>query len=121
MELLGTLKLVRAEQVVSASFKKREFVVTTEEQYPQDIQVEFTQDKCDLLNSYKVGDKVKVGINLRGREWTNKQGEKVYFNTIQAWNIFKQDGNNTPKTESMPSFAPAPDFSNSDEPDDLPF
>ena len=48
MELLGTLKLVRAEQVVSASFKKREFVVTTEEQYPQDIQVEFTQDKCDL-------------------------------------------------------------------------
>jgi hypothetical protein len=49
--------------------KKRELVVTTEEQYPQHIMIEFTQDKCDLLNNYSVGETVKVGINLRGREW----------------------------------------------------
>jgi hypothetical protein len=43
-----------------AAFKKRELVVTTEEQYPQHIMIEFTQDKCDLLNNYSVGETVKL-------------------------------------------------------------
>jgi len=70
-------------------FRKRELVVTTDEQYPQHIMIEFTQDKCDLLNSYRVGEPVKVSINLRGREWVNPQGETKYFNSIQGWRIEK--------------------------------
>ena len=70
-------------------FRKREMVVTTDEQYPQHIMIEFTQDKCDLLNNYKVGEPVKVSINLRGREWVNPQGETKYFNSIQGWRIEK--------------------------------
>ena len=92
MELQGTLKLIRDTQEVSASFKKREFVLTTEGDYPQDIQLEMSQDKCDVLNVYKVGDKVKVGINIRGREWVNPQGEAKYFNTIVGWKIEKLEG-----------------------------
>jgi len=84
MEVTGKIKAINAEQQVSASFKKRELVVTTEEQYPQHIMIEFTQDKCDLLNNYKVGEAVKVSINLRGREWVNPQGETKYFNSIQG-------------------------------------
>lgn len=96
MQVHGKIKVINPEQNVSATFKKREFVVTTEEQYPQHIQLEFTQDKCDLLNSYKVGDSVSVGINIRGREWVNPQGETKYFNTLQAWKIEKQQpANNT--------------------------
>ncbi len=53
MEVLGKVKVVGAEQQVSASFKKRVLVVTTEEQYPQFISITFVQDKCDLLSSYK--------------------------------------------------------------------
>lgn len=87
MEVLGFIKVIEPMQNVSASFQKRDFVVTTEEQYPQHILLQFTQDKCDLLNNYKVGDKVSVSINLRGREWVNPQGETKYFNTIQAWKI----------------------------------
>ena len=87
MEILGKVKVVNAEQQVTATFKKRELVVTTDEQYPQHILIEFTQDKCDLLNSYNIGDNVKVGINLRGREWVNPQGETKYFNTLQGWKI----------------------------------
>ena len=41
-------------------FKKRELVVTTDEQYPQSVLIEFVQDKCDLLNNFKVGDKVRM-------------------------------------------------------------
>jgi hypothetical protein len=40
--------------------------------------LQFVQDKCDLLNSFQVGE-VKIDINLRGREWTNAQGETGLF------------------------------------------
>ena len=87
MEVIGKVKVIGAEQQVSASFKKRELVVTTNEQYPQHILIEFAQDKCDLLNSFQEGQEVKVSINLRGREWVNPQGETKYFNQIQGWKI----------------------------------
>ena len=65
MEVQGKVKLVGEEQTFGSNgFRKRELVVTTEEQYPQHILVEFVQDKCDLLNNYKVGQDVKVNINL---------------------------------------------------------
>jgi hypothetical protein len=63
MEVTGKIKVVNPEQQISAAFKKRELVVTTEEQYPQHIMIEFTQDKCDLLNNYSVGETVKLASN----------------------------------------------------------
>lgn len=88
-EVIGKIKFIGAEQQVSASFKKRELVVTTEEQYSQHISIDFQQDKCDLLNSYVVGQDVKVHINIGGREWVNPQGETKYFNSIKGWRIEK--------------------------------
>ncbi|MBF7092942.1 DUF3127 domain-containing protein [Flavobacterium sp. ALJ2] len=122
MEVTGKVKVVNPEQQVSASFKKRELVVTTEEQYPQHIMIEFTQDKCDLLSNYKIGDPVKVSINLRGREWVNPQGETRYFNSIQGWRIERLDTApaQTPPMPAAEAFAPATNL-NEDEPDDLPF
>lgn len=90
MEVIGAIKVINPEQQVSASFRKREMVVTTDEQYPQHILIEFAQDKCDLLDSYKPGENVKVGINLRGREWVNPEGESKYFNQIQGWRIERE-------------------------------
>lgn len=87
MEVLGRIKVIGQPQQVNATFRKRELVVTTDEQYPQTILIEFTQDKVDLLNSFQIGEPVRVSINLRGREWTNPQGEVRYFNTIQGWRI----------------------------------
>lgn len=90
MEVTGKIKMIdQTKEVGSAGFKKRDVVITTDEQYPQHILVQFVQDKCDLLNNYQAGDAVKIDINLRGREWTNPQGETVYFNTIQGWRIGK--------------------------------
>lgn len=89
MEVKGKIKLVRETQEVSATFKKREFVVTTEEQYPQDILIELTQDKCSLLDGVALGSEVTAHINLRGREWVNPQGVAQYFNTIQCWKLDK--------------------------------
>ncbi len=123
MEVTGKIKVINPEQQVSASFKKRELVVTTEEQYPQHIMIEFTQDKCDLLNNYKPGEAVKVSINLRGREWVNPQGETKYFNSIQGWRIERMQPDMPGAAPEMPAttrFEPAPSFNEEDH-DDLPF
>jgi uncharacterized protein Veg len=80
MEVQGRIKLIGETQTFGSNgFRKREVVVTTEEQYPQHIMIEFVQDKTDLLNNYQVGQQVKVNINLRGREWVNPQGETKYL------------------------------------------
>jgi len=125
MEITGRIKVINPEQQVSASFRKRELVVTTDEQYPQHIMIEFTQDKCDLLNSYKPGEEVRVSINIRGREWVSPQGETRYFNSIQGWRVERLQAQqpSNPATPPMPAahnFEPAANF-NEEEHDDLPF
>ena len=88
MEIQGRIKQIFPSQVIGQNgFEKRDLVITTEEQYPQTIIIQFTQQRCDLLNNLQVGQNVKVYINIRGREWTSPQGEIKYFNTIEAWKI----------------------------------
>lgn len=125
MEVQGKIKLIGETQTFGSNgFRKREIVVTTEEQYPQHIMIEFVQDKTDLLNTYQVGQQVKVSINLRGREWTNPQGEVKYFNSIQGWRIeaLQQEAatDNMPPVPPMDAFEPAGEL-NKDDHDDLPF
>jgi hypothetical protein len=123
MEVTGKIKKIDETKTFGNNgFRKREVVVTTDEQYPQFLLIEFIQDKCDLLDNYNVGEDVKISINLRGREWVNPEGEAKYFNAIQGWRIEKrQEGSaEVPPIESMDGFEPANNV-NDDEPDDLPF
>lgn len=123
MELYGKLKVVFPTETVGESFKKRRFVLETEEQYKQQIIMEFNGDKCDLINPFKIGDGIHVTLNVRGREWINPQGEAVYFNTLQAWKIEKYDmPNNTPAPPApAPQQTELPNLGDEDEHDDLPF
>ncbi|GGG95359.1 hypothetical protein GCM10011416_11100 [Polaribacter pacificus] len=121
MEVIGKIKLINETQTFGASgFRKRELVVTTDEQYPQMIMIEFVQDKCDLLNSYAVGQDVKVSINLRGREWINPEGQAKYFNSIQGWRIEAVQASAPQNLPPVDQFQPASNSSDA-EPDDLPF
>ena len=88
MEIQGRIKQIFPSQMIGQNgFEKRDLVIVTDEQYPNDIIIQFTQQRCDLLDSLQVGQNVKVYINIRGREWTNPQGEIKYFNTIEGWKI----------------------------------
>ncbi|WP_343488367.1 DUF3127 domain-containing protein [Allomuricauda sp. d1] len=125
MEVQGRIKLIdETKEYGSNGFRKRELVITTEEQYPQHILIEFVQDKTNLLDSYQVGQMVKVSINLRGREWVNPQGETKYFNSIQGWRIENmeqaQQDPNMPPVPPVEAFEPVEDL-NEEEHDDLPF
>ena len=124
MEVQGTIKLIgETKEFGSNGFRKREVVITTQEQYPQHILIEFVQDKTDLLNNFNVGQPVKIGINLRGREWVNPQGETKYFNSLQGWRVENQQQTQetgAAPTPPMDAFEPTTDLTK-EEPDDLPF
>jgi hypothetical protein len=87
MQVAGKIVAIMPTQVLSEKFSKREFVVETPDQYPQQILFQLTQDKCSVLDSLKVGQEVDVHLNIRGRSWQNPQGETKYFNTLEAWKI----------------------------------
>jgi hypothetical protein len=123
MNISGKIKLIgETKEYGSNGFRKRELVVTTQEQYPQNILVEFIQDKCEILNSYQVGEIVKIDINIRGREWTNKDNEIKYFNSIQGWRIEKIEEGYDAQLPPIPTKEElSSDQDSSREPDDLPF
>lgn len=87
MNLTGVIKRITDTQVVGNGFRKRELVLTTKDKYPQNILIEFVQDKCDSLDRFNTNDEVQVAINIKGREWTSPQGDVKYFTTVQGWNI----------------------------------
>ena len=124
VEVLGKIKLLGEIKTYGDNgCRKREVVITTQEQYPQHLLIEFIQDRCELLDSFNVGENVKISINLRGREWENPEGEIKYFNSIQGWRIEKEEfveKDIIPPPDDAPGFEEKSDEDNEVE-DDLPF
>jgi len=132
MDVTGILKLKQETQQVSDKFRKREFILTIDHTspYPQHVSFQLTQDKTSLIDSYNVGEELKVSFNLRGREWTSPQGEVKYFNTIDAWRIERaQQGGNVQQAapaQAVQNHSNAintgvSNFSSTAADDDLPF
>lgn len=85
-EVIGKVHQVGETMTVGSAgtFKKRTIVIATSEQYVQHIPIDFVQDKCDLLNDFKVGQEVKVFINVRGNEYNGK-----FYVSLNGWKIEK--------------------------------
>lgn len=120
-EVLGKVHLIGQTEVVGSAvtFKKRLIVIKTDEQYSQLIPIDFVQDKCDILDSYKVGDDVKVSINIRGNEYNSK-----FYVSLNGWRISKSDNAPTPANTPTPPLIPtytAQEWSTDNDPDNLPF
>jgi hypothetical protein len=112
------LKKFETEQV-SATFKKREFVIETEGQYPQPVKFDLTQDRCVILDNYQEGQRVKVSFNLRGREWNGK-----YFTDLNAWRLELAGGATQPAATQgtqPPKQNDVIEVEAVEEKDDLPF
>tara|TARA_R110000765_G_scaffold409531_1_gene507798 strand:- start:252 stop:572 length:321 start_codon:yes stop_codon:yes gene_type:complete len=102
LEIKGALKVLGETQEFSGGFRKRELVITTEGDYPQDIKFEVVKDKCELLDKLSLGQVIKIAFNLRGNEHNGK-----YYNNLVAWKI-----------EAVGS---APQQSQADSGDEIPF
>jgi len=83
----GSISAIFEKQTISDKFAKREFVVTTNGTYPESILIQLVNDKCSLLDLFKIGQEVNVSVNLKGRSWTNPEGVIKYFNTVEGWRI----------------------------------
>ena len=123
MNIKGKLLEKFDTQEVSNGFKKREFIVEYAEnpQYPELLKFELIQGNCDQLNDVQVGQDINVTFNLKGRKWTDPQGNDKYFNSLQAWRI--DVGSAQPSSSEQPTEKSDPEWmseSFSDD-DDLPF
>jgi hypothetical protein len=83
----GEVVFVTPTTSVSDKFKKREVVLKSQDEYPQYVTFQLTQDKCDLANNLKTGEVVEVQYNLRGRRWEAQDRTIKYFNSIEAWTM----------------------------------
>lgn len=113
----GSIFRIEETQVLSDKFSKRNFVIVTQGTYPQYLQFELTQDRCDLIDQFKVNDFVKVLFNLEGRLIESGKYENKVFTNIRAWRIEKVD--NVSAKTSVQQIASQGNQSQID--DDLPF
>jgi single-strand DNA-binding protein len=110
LKIKGKVKVIMDTETFDSGFSKKEFVITTDEKYPQDVKLELIKDKTDLIDPYKVGSDIEVSFNVRGNEYNGR-----YFVNIQAWKI-------TGATATEPTPAPAAVEEEIEEGmDDLPF
>jgi hypothetical protein len=86
-EITGTIIDIFSAQTFNKGFRKREFVIETDEKYSQKVVLQLVQDKCDMIDSYGIGDTVTVAFNVKGRDWVDNSGTVKYFNTLEAWRI----------------------------------
>jgi hypothetical protein len=117
--LIAIMDVVR----ISDTFRKREFVIEHTEQgstmdFTDQLKFQLTQDRCSILDNFKINDEVRVSFRIRGRKW-EKDGRTGYFTNLEAWKIEKIA---VPPDEFPPS-PPITDAEDlpAEEADDLPF
>lgn len=91
-EMEGSVKLVLDQQTFPSGFTKREFVVTTDDKYPQDVKFECVKERTELLDGVNAGDRVKVSFDIRGNEFKER-----YYVNLSAWKLEKISGDAAPK------------------------
>ena len=115
-DLTGKIKLIQEAKTFDSGFTKREMVVVVEDgKYPQEINLEFVQEKVSLLDNLQPGQEVTVTFDIRGREYNGR-----YFNNLQGWKIDTAASDNAANTgdQSMPPPTEKPSMY---EDDDIPF
>jgi hypothetical protein len=108
-DIKGIIKRIGPVEQKSEKFSKRELWLELEDgKYPQTILFQATGDRCSMLDQFSPGDEVSIKWNLRGREWSGRDGVAKVFNSCDIW-----------KMELVSKGASAP--TGGDENDSLPF
>jgi hypothetical protein len=103
LEIKGKIKLINPTETFGSGFTKREFVITTAEQYPQDVKFEVVKDKVALLDNFTTGQEITVQFNIRGNEYGGK-----YYVSLQAWKLIAGQSAPPQKQSAPPQAVSAP-------------
>lgn len=121
MEITGKIIVALPEMSGTSKagnvWKKREYVLETQETYPKKVHFDFFGERADQY-PLNVGDMVRLSFDIESREYNGR-----WFTSIRGWKVDKVDGSNStidivPTTND--NIMPPPSISN-DENDDLPF
>ena len=122
IQVSGRLHAIFETKQVTDRFSKREFVLelSDKSQYPQYVLFQLTGDRVAAIDGFKPGEQVRVDFSLRGREWTSKQGEVKYFNSLDVWTVEAEGASGGGRGKTRDDEPPVPTH----EPvfdDDVPF
>ena len=129
-KVTGRLHVIGDTQQITERFQKREFVleVVDNPRYPQLVQFQLTGDRVSAIDGFDVGQEVELEFSLRGREWTARNGDVKYFNSLDVWKIERagaqaQRGPGDPPGDDVPlPPEPVEEIPSDDVPsDDIPF
>jgi single-strand DNA-binding protein len=81
-EIKGKIKVLFDRQDFPSGFYKRDFVITSNEQYPQDIKFGALKERVEQLEGLSVEDEVTVKFDVKGREYNGN-----YYVDLNAWRI----------------------------------
>ena len=126
MEIKGKIILALPEVVGTSKagnpWKKKEYVLETQESFPRKVHFDFFGDKADQYN-LAVGDVITLSFDIESREYNGK-----WFTSIRGWKAEKDGVASAPVAVSapVPEFGgapvpPAPQNFGGNETDDLPF
>ena len=117
-EISGTVKVVFDTQTFPSGFSKREFVLTTDDKFPQDVKLECLKEKAALLDGVEAGQRVKASFDINGREYNGR-----YFVNLVAWRLEPESAAGAAAPAGEGDDAPIPedtgDYSTKD--DEIPF
>ncbi len=102
-EMTGTVKVVMDLMTFDSGFTKREFVVTTKDQYPQDVKFETVRDKVSLCDKLESGQEVTVHFDIRGNEFKDR-----FFVNLNAWRVEGGNASSSAPSKSSASHDDAP-------------
>jgi hypothetical protein len=104
-EIKGTIKRIGSTEQKSEKFSKRSLIVEVEDgKYPQTCEFQATGERCSLLEQFAVGDQVNIHWNLRGREWTGRDGVVKVFNSCDIWKIERTSAAQSKPADSAPGW-----------------
>lgn len=119
MEITGKIIVVlplQSGQGRNGEWKKQDYVIETQEQYPKKMSFNLWGDKIDSFG-IKAGEMLTVSFDIDCREYNGR-----WYNDIRAWRVERQapmaegDAN-----DGQPIPPPPAAMMPSDETDDLPF
>ncbi len=124
MEIKGKIIIALPEMSGTSksgnAWKKREYVLETQETYPRKVHFDFFGERADQY-PLAVGDDVTLSFDIESREFNGR-----WYTSIRGWKAEKSGTATAPVDAAMPqdfsgAVLPPPAITSTDENDDLPF
>jgi len=87
----GIILEIKGVEAFSSGFKKREIIIKTDEEFPQDIKIDFIQENCEKLDLFIEGEQVMIAFTIignlfKGKYYTNLRGIAIGEKVVKGDN-----------------------------------